>query len=253
MREEPVTEREVLRVNLEDGSVKPVRDEVAVECRIELYINGKRHATLLSSPRKVRELAVGRLLSEGVINGLDEVKSLTVSGGKVHIRLSEKSKTPHTRKVFWVIEETAKVRFNPTVILRAVDVLNSKAQIFRRTGGTHASALLDQNGEGIAFSEDVSRRNAVDKVLGEALLKGVDLRATLLASTGRLTSDMVMRAARAGISVMVSTSAPTDRGIEIAEEFGITLIGFTRGSKFNVYTHPEGVLERSRSGGLGTS
>lgn len=252
MREEPTIEREVLRVNLEDSSVKSVRDEVAVERRIELYINGKHYATLPSSPQMVKELAVGHLLSEGVINSLDGVESLTVSGGKVHIQLSEKLKL-RTRKVLEVVKDAAKVGFDLAVIPHAVEVLNFKAQIFRRTGGTHASALLDRDGEVIAFSEDVSRRNAVDKVLGEALLKGVDLRATLLASTGRLTSDMVMRAARAGIPIMASTSAPTDRGIEIAEEFGITLIGFTRGSRFNVYTHPERVLERSRSGGLGTS
>jgi len=94
----------------------------------------------------------------------------------------------------------------------------------------------------LEFSEDIGRHNALDKVIGKATLEGVEFTRTLLASTGRLTSEMVIKAASAGIPVIVSMAAPTDKGIKIAEITGLTLIGFARGRRFNIYTNPERIV-----------
>jgi FdhD protein len=118
-------------------------------------------------------------------------------------------------------------------------MLDSKAAVFKRTGGTHAAALLDSKGEVLAFSEDIGRHNAVDKVIGEASLKRISLEQTILASTGRLSAEIVCKAVNVSIPVVVSLASSTDKGIEVAEKRGLTLIGFVRGERFNVYSHPE--------------
>jgi len=91
----------------------------------------------------------------------------------------------------------------------------------------------------LAFSEDIGRHNAIDKVVGRAALRGVNFRRPLLASTGRLAAEMVVKAANVGIPVIVSLAAPTDKGMNVAEMVGLTLIGFVRGKRFNIYTYPE--------------
>ena len=91
----------------------------------------------------------------------------------------------------------------------------------------------------MAVSEDIGRQNAIDKIIGKAALEGLDFKRTLLASTGRLTPEMVIKAANVGIPVIVSISAPTDEGIKLAEMVGLTLIGFVRGRRFNIYTYHE--------------
>ena len=259
--EEPLTiEREILKVNLRKGSVESLREEIVVEKRMELYINDKRYAVFLCLASQIRELAVGHLLTEGLIENLEEIKNLEVSEEKVYVYLTkeivellEKTRIiltacdgragkipPH----LWMkMRSDSTMKLKPQTIIRAAETLNSKAHIFRRTGATHASALLDEDGRVLAFSEDVGRHNTIDKVVGKAALESIDLRRVLLASTGRLTSEMVIKAAYVKIPVIVSLSAPTDKGIKIAETAGITLIGFTRGRRFNIYTHPERIEE----------
>jgi len=259
--EEPLTvECKILRVNLRKNSIEPLKDEIVVEDRIELYINDEHYAVFSSSPSQVKELVIGHLLAEGIINKPEEIVCLEISKGKASVLLTKKAKLGFSEKPRLILTEcgsgalripphlwmktrrgknAASARINFQIILEAVEALNSRACVFRRTGGTHASALLDENGKVIAFSEDIGRHNAIDKVIGAAALEGADFGRALLASTGRLTSEMVVKAACIGIPVIVSIAAPTDKGIKIAEMVGLTLIGFARGGRFNIYTHPE--------------
>lgn len=114
--------------------------------------------------------------------------------------------------------------------------MNSQAHIFKITGGTHVSALLGENGSVITFAEDVGKHNAVDKVVGEAAMKDAVFERSVLATTGRLTFEIVVKAVNVGVPMIVFLSAPTNKGVKIAETIGLTLIGFTRGKRFNVYT-----------------
>ena len=258
-RHSVTTERDVLRVNLRKGSVESLRDEVVVEGRMELHINGEHYAVFSCSPSEYKELTIGHLLAEGIIDSVEEIESVDVSGGRVDVHLTkgvdmalsgrprliltecggESEKVPPRLWMKPRVKDATTVRFDFRTVVNAVKALNSLAETFRRTGGTHASALLGRDGNPLVFSEDIGRHNAVDKVLGKAALRGLNLKGMILASTGRLTSDMVIKAANVGIPVIVSISAPTDKGIKVAEMAGLTLIGFARGRRFNIYTHPE--------------
>ena len=263
--EQPVTvEREILKVNLRKDTVESVRDEVVVEGRMELYVNDEHYAAFLFSPSEARELVVGHLLAERIICSLGEIMRLDIAKGRSDVYLTKKTKfglsrkprltltpcgneTPKIPPRLWMkgklTENSPSIRLNAQTIISAAKLLNSQACVFRRTGGTHASALLDENGRLLAVSEDIGRHNAIDKIIGKAALEGLDFKRTLLASTGRLTSEMVIKAANVGIPVIVSISAPTDEGIKLAEMVGLTLIGFVRGRRFNIYTYHERIEE----------
>ena len=256
-------ERRILRIRLNDGAhAESIKDEVVVEDQLELFINNTCYAIFSFTPYEIKELIMGHLLTEGIISKLEEMKSLEISEGRVDVYLANKTVTRFSEKPqliltscsskglkvpprLWMkakVKNNLDFRLKPQTILKALTELNSHAFVFRRTGGTHASALLDEEGKLLEFSEDIGRHNAIDKVIGKAALDGIEFTRTLLASTGRLTSEMVIKAASARIPAIVSMAAPTDKGIKMAEITGLTLIGFARGKRFNVYTYPERIV-----------
>ncbi len=117
--------------------------------------------------------------------------------------------------------------------------MDSRGPLYVRTGGFHAAAMLSVDGERLARFEDISRHNAMDKAIGWGLLSGVDMGRIVIVQSGRLPGDMVAKAAAAGINFLASVSAPTNAGIELAREKGITLVGFVRGQRMNVYSFSE--------------
>ena len=238
--EKVAMKRGILRVDLGKDIFENINDEVASETSLQLYINNKLFTAFICSPTKTKELVVGNLLTQGIISKPEEIKHLQIQKGKAKVKLQyetdfhqyAKEKTQRTKA-------SQDLTLNPEIVLNAAKMLDTKAVVFKRTGGTHAAALLDGKGEVLAFSEDIGRHNAVDKVIGEAALKRIDLRRTWLASTGRLSSEIVTKAANVNVPVIVSLASPTDKGIEAAEKMGLTIIGFARGRRFNLYTHPE--------------
>jgi FdhD protein len=127
----------------------------------------------------------------------------------------------------------------PTAVTQAIQQLNTKMDIYRTTGGTHGAALADKGGTLHFIAEDVGRHNAVDRVIGKGLDADIDFGAMILVCSGRLTSDLVLKAAVARIPVLASISAAVDSGVELADAAGISLVGFVRGARMNVYTHPD--------------
>lgn len=125
------------------------------------------------------------------------------------------------------------------LISKSVKQLNWIAKTFRKTGGVHIAALFSIDGELHVFAEDVGRHNAVDKVIGAAALKNVDFKKCFLALSGRLTGDIVLKAARIGIPLIASMTAALDSGIDVALRTGITLVGFVRGKRITIYTYSE--------------
>jgi len=138
------------------------------------------------------------------------------------------------------IESSLKVDFS-TVTL-AIKNMTQGMPLFRATGGTHGAALADSEGQLLAVAEDVGRHNAVDRVIGKGLMSGV-LPADLLVCTGRLTADLVLKVAVARIPLLASISAPVEPAIQLADQAGITLIGFARGRRMNIYTHPNRIKQ----------
>jgi FdhD protein len=230
----------IIRADLGKRLFEHVQDEVVTETIIRLYVNNKPSTVFTCSPSKTEDLIIGHLLTQGVINSPDEILQLLFEKEKAIVTLIHEN-VIRTKK-----EEKAKkpkkfqnLELNPETILNAAKILDSKAAVFKRTGGTHAATLLDSKGQILVFSEDIGRHNTIDKVIGEAALKHINLEQMILASTGRLSSKIVSKAANVDVPVVVSLASCTDKGIEVAEKRGLTLIGFVRGKRFNVYTHSE--------------
>ncbi|MBS7635601.1 formate dehydrogenase accessory sulfurtransferase FdhD [Candidatus Bathyarchaeota archaeon] len=254
-----LVECEVLRFNQLKEDFEISKDAVAVEEIINLYTNGNLYIIFHCTPSQIKELVIGHLLTEGVIEEVKDILEMTFSGKNIHVKLPEDKSLnaalgkPRLITTFCSgggdlplrISKAAqklrfnKIKFNAEVIFKAVEILNSKASTFRASGGTHAAALIDEKSKIAAFAEDIGRHNAIDKIIGEAAIKGVDFSRLLLASTGRLTSEIVVKAIQIGIPVLVSLSAPTSIGVRLAGAFGLTLIGFARGKRFNIYTSPD--------------
>jgi FdhD protein len=116
--------------------------------------------------------------------------------------------------------------------------LQSHMELYRAAGGVHASALADA-GKLLVVSEDIGRHNTLDKIQGECLLRGLSTRDRLLLSTGRVSSEMILKAARMQVPIVVSRTSPTERAVRLARDLGITVIGYVRGGRFTVYSHPE--------------
>lgn len=255
-----LAEHKVLRFDRINRTFKSLKRFIVFEEAINAYINGDFYASFYCLPTQIKELIVGHLLTEGIIEDAKNIIDLEVSGKNAYIRLPEGSLPNFRRERSIITFESnvqlrlsgkadklrfSRVKFNPETIFRAVEALNENSSLYKISGGTHSAILVDSNCNVISFAEDVGRHNAVDKVVGDAALKGIDLTELLLASTGRLTSEMVAKAIRVGVPVLASLSAPTSLGVKIASNFGLTLIGFTRGRYFNIYTFPERICETS--------
>jgi len=256
----------VSRIDVSTGTIEHKRDFIAEEKPLHIFLNQNHYVTVLSSPRQLRELAVGHLLSEGILKSPREIKQVKLQkDGKCTVKLNpdvdvEKRielAQPFARLIisacgspnYWPLsklidrlalqKKPTPPRVRAETILRSVKQLNTLAKTFRKTGAVHIAALCLTSGELMTFAEDVGRHNAADKVIGTGALKESDFSKCFLASSGRLTGDIVLKAARMRIPIVASMAAVVDSGIDVAQRTGITLIGFVRGKRMNVYTHAE--------------
>jgi len=260
---------EVSRIDISSHKLERRVDYVAEEKPMHLFINNRHYVTILCSPTLLKELAVGYLLSEGVLRSVGEIDELRLlRGGKCQMQMktgidAEKriiASQPFTRLVlsacgssdYWPLSKLMDrlnlqrlpkdFKVNAETTSESVRRLNTLAETFRKTGGVHAAALYSAQGELSTFAEDVGRHNAVDKVIGVYALKRGDFSRCFLASSGRLTGDIVLKAARMRIPIVASLAAAVDSGIEVARRTNLTLIGFVRGQRMNVFTFPERII-----------
>jgi FdhD protein len=217
----------------------------------------------------MKELAIGNLLSEGILKTPEEIQEIRLEkGGKCLIRLKPAINLkkriavsqPFARLVvsacgspdYWPLSklidrlELTKLpldfKVEAKVISESVRHLNKLAEIFQKTGGVHIAALYSADGSLLTHAEDVGRHNAVDKVIGIATLKNLEFSKCFIASSGRLTGDIVIKAARMRIPIIASMTAAISSGVEAAQRTGITLICFVRGNRLSVLTYPERIL-----------
>lgn len=252
------------RIEIGTGVRKTVKEPVAMETPVDIYVNNKHMITLLSTPRLQRELALGWLFDEGVFQSWKEIDQVNIEENKVVVRTKkplQKEKLiivgaarglATTRglsidKFLKIISQNGsktrkshyKIRANQ--IIRMIHQLDDQAKLFRLTGGTHASALYEEE-KLVAFAEDISRHNAVDKVIGTAVQSGTDFSRCVLASSGRQPADMVLKAVRMNIPIIASKASPIHSGIMLAKKVGVTLICFVRKQRMNIYTYPGRIL-----------
>ncbi|ALM75678.1 formate dehydrogenase accessory sulfurtransferase FdhD [Thermococcus barophilus] len=238
-----------------DNGLKTIEDYVCIEERFEVYIVYDEFeeflAELPASPSQLRELGAGFVVCEGYEKA-EKIADCWVEGKRIYVKVKDvysdypKSEpvimhTPcgdpyKAKKGELLGEKTGNMKIYPELILKISSSMTQLADVWKKTGGTHWAALFDKEGNLLAFSEDIGRHNAVDKVVGYAVLRGLSLGELILASSGRMPYNMVKKAVNAGIPVVITKSPPTDKGVELAKKYGITLIGFARGKRFNVYS-----------------
>lgn len=230
---------EIFRIH--NGSKDQTFDEVVVEGSVLLEVNHQHYKTMICTPLEIKELAVGFLFADGVIKTIDDIETIEMfSGNQIAILLKEKEATNRVFSVATTPVATApmtiesEVTFSVREIIERMEEFTAKSKLFLETGGVHSAAICDHRGMQF-FAEDIGRHNAVDKVIGKALLDRIDLGQTMVMTSGRIASDLAMKAVKARIPIVVSRSAPTDLAIQLAKASKLTLVGFVRGGRMNLY------------------
>jgi FdhD protein len=243
---------------LKQVSVDGRTDEVAVELPLEIRLNGAPVAVTMRTPGHDFELAAGFLYGEGIVDSAPRMDLPPDLAANTVDAVLEGAREPSSRRFYTTsscgicgkgaLEEVEAiapvVSGGPTISRGLLASLPDRLQQpgFERTGGLHATGLFSAAGDSIAVREDVGRHNAMDKVVGWCVLSGtLPLSESLLCVSGRLAFELVQKAARAGAPILVGVGAPTSLAVELAEDRGVTLAGFARGGRVNVYTHPERV------------
>jgi FdhD protein len=247
-------------VSIRDGGSGTVMDRVIREDILRIVVNGETFVSLACLPESLEELAVGFLRSEGVIDSKDAVEAVEVDPARrtVSVRgairkdrleksLSRRFLTsgcgivPTGRDPGSLADGCLKVRSDYVVgadtVLGLMHEVNTGCLLFNRTGAAHTAALAVDGTLACVF-EDISRHNAVDKVIGKAFLEGWETSRGIILSSGRLSLEIAIKCAAGGVPVVVSRTAPMQMALEVADELLMTLVGFTRGRRMNVYTHP---------------
>ena len=235
---------------LKGGRFQEVKAEVVREQPLTVYVNGERFLTLLCSPFDLEPLVLGYLWMEKVIAGLDEVASLSVSevDGRADVTLTRPVTLPTERiltsgcgggitfridpRLFPRVRSTLKVK--PEALAARLHDLLRDARHYHASRGIHGAALADAD-RVLLVAEDVGRHNAVDKLKGLALLRGLPTDDRILLSTGRVSSEMLLKAARMGVPLIASRTSPTEMAVALAEQLGITVAGYVRGDALNLY------------------
>ncbi len=210
-------------------------DKVAEEARLDVIVNSRAAITLRPLPPQVLELLTGFLVCEGYVQNMEEIVSLEVEGERAFCRTSR----PGARRLPISPIEGMDFSLKLEDLMSAMERINLGSRLWRLTGATHSSMIVDGNGRSLTFSEDVSRSCAVDKAVGSALLEGIDLSRSALLTTGRLSEMMVMKAARAGIPIVASRASALASGIFLAKELNMTLAAFVRSPAANIYAGEE--------------
>jgi FdhD protein len=232
--------------------------ETIVETPVSLTVNGAAWITFMCTPVDLEAMAVGFLYNEGLIEAMDEVEDVRVCehGDNVDVWLGHAAEQPTSwRRTsgctggVTAVDALARPdvsfggdrpRVRPEAIGHLVEMLFESQELYRETGGVHTSALSD--GEKVLLSaEDIGRHNTLDKIAGLCLMKQVWPETRILITTGRISSEMLQKAARLSAPILISRTSPSSLSIEMAERYGITLIGYARTHRFNVYSNSQRV------------
>lgn len=263
MKDERVEKLRITKVS--SGKKEEMEDVVVTEAPLTILLNDEKVITLLCTPQDQEYLSVGFLFSEGLIQNpkdIERINSDRINAISVFTQLKQslpadfyqaKVLTSGCAKgvTFSSISAESREDIDPakdllidlqitlsfSEIHKLMHEFEKKSVLFQKTGGVHASALADKN-RILFYFEDIGRHNAVDKVLGKCLWDGITCEDKLLLLSGRISSDILAKASKSGLSIIVSRSAPTSLAVKNAKKLGVTLVGFARGSRMNIYSFP---------------
>ncbi len=257
---ETEVKRSILRV--ENGKARYTEDRIVTEHPITIKINGEEFVTLVCTPEYMEDMAIGYLASAGLIRRYEDIEEMWIQEeeGFIHVKASKLN--PYTqnfqskryvtsccgmsRQGFVFVNDamTAKkmtgmhVALSPEDCYRLMREMQQSAELFHGTGGVHNAALCDK--EGIILSRmDIGRHNALDKIYGHCIRHDISINDKVLVFSGRLSSEILLKVAKIGCEVVLTKSAPTELAVQLADQLGITAVGFIRHESMNVYTHPE--------------
>lgn len=233
---------------------KKVNAKVIEEARLSIFVNGEELVSLMATPLGGEKLAIGFLRNERLITGLEEVEDISTreEGCCIDIWLNRSFTKPDheiitsgcgggiTYTDYDVNLQALRdsLRMEPEQIQEAFSNMQKPDSLYAQARGVHAAALFDGK-EILAVVEDIGRHNTIDKVLGECMLRSVPTRGRALLATGRVSSEMLIKGARMGCPIIASRNSPTSLSVTLAEKWNITLIGYARGRRMRIYTHPE--------------
>jgi len=235
-------------------SHEEVEDLLAVEKKLVISLRGREILSLYCTPMMISELVTGLLMTEGVIRDrISPEKMKIVHGDDVTVDLLVDDSLPElftTARCLGGVTVMRKRSFEkihdnfyltPEVLKNLFDDFQQRSGLFKMTGCFHSAAISDSRAI-LSFAEDIGRHNAVDKVIGDVLLRGIPFTGKALLVSCRVSSEIISKCSRWSLPILASRSAPTDLAVEIAEISGITLVGFVRGGRLNIYSNPERII-----------
>lgn len=244
------------------GGWKQIEGGVISEFPVSLTVNGEVWLTFMCTPAQLEALAIGFLYNERIIETLDEIIDvrLCAAGDNVDVWLKKTVEAPREWRrtsgctggySAMELQEKSNVKLNgfsitPGAIGKLVDKLFESQELYRKVGGVHTSVLSDGL-EVILMAEDIGRHNSLDKLAGLYLVNHIQLENKVIITTGRISSEMLQKSAQIGAAVVVSRTSPSSLSIQLAESYGITLIGYARRDRFNVYSHAERLLTANQA------
>jgi len=245
----------IQRVTKEDKN--DTEDIVIRELPLTIILNNRELVTLLCSPTDLKYLAIGFLTSEGLLKSKDEIKEITVDDQRGVVRVETEEDHEHDNEPlfkrlitsgcgrgasFYSAADTVSQKVHSLMKISAHEVFalvrdfQHRSQVYRTTGGVHSAALCD-NKSILLFNEDIGRHNAIDKIFGECILRDIPTNDRMIITSGRISSEILLKVAKRNMPILISKSAPTNLGVRLASDLGVSLIGFVRGERMNIYAN----------------
>lgn len=250
----------------ENGSIEKVEDDIATEEPFTIKLNEKEFATLVCTPEYIEDMVIGFLASEGVIRKFADIEDLWIQEKEGYVHVKTNYTNPfyekfHSKRYItsccgksrqgFVFFNDARLthNFNEVNVLltykdcfHLMEEMQNSSAVFKETGGVHNAALCSK--DGVLLSRlDIGRHNALDKIYGYCLRHQISLEDKIIVFSGRISSEIITKVSKIGCEVVLSKSAPTKMALELAEELGMTTVGFIRNTALNVYTRPDRIVE----------
>ena len=247
---------EVNLTRIKGNKREEISDLVARETTFIILLNKKKLVTLNCSPEKYKYLGLGFLYTSGILQKKEDIISLDINEkqGLMDIKIKGVSLSSEDiiNSNLWIgsyqqteeqgeapLSIDASLKISSSLVYSLISEMQERAGFFKLTGGVHSCALADKQGSIILFTEDISRYNTTDKILGEAFTGDITTEDKIILTSCRITLGILRKIIIGKLSIVISRAAPTDLAIKLAKRVGITLVGFVRGERMNIYTHPE--------------
>ncbi len=249
-------------VRYQGGTFHQKDDEIVTEYPLTIKLNGEEYVTIVCTPDHIEDMVIGFLVSEGIIPSYKYIEQLWIQREKgfAHVTTTQTNPLYQTcynkryvtsccgksRQGFVFVNDAAKAKtmhdihitLKPEDCFHLMNALQQSSTTFQETGGVHNTALCDAK-QILVSRMDIGRHNALDKIYGYCLQSNISITGKVIAFSGRISSEILLKVAKIGCEIVLSKSAPTKLALELAHDLGITVVGFIRGDSCNIYTHPE--------------